>query len=159
MSRVNGCPWTRAASSPCAAETDAAIVNSVVNHWSASPVDPDDLDDVFTALANRHRREVVLLLALHPASIAQLAARVGLTLPAIHRHVRVLEQAHLVRRTKKGRVNLLALERSSLRRLQAWTDQFAPWWGTDAETLDNHVAAARRAAEQAGDAGRKGTDA
>ncbi len=138
---------------------DAAIVNSVVNHWSASPVDPDDLDDVFTALANRHRREVVLLLALHPASIAQLAARVGLTLPAIHRHVRVLEQAHLVRRTKKGRVNLLALERSSLRRLQAWTDQFAPWWGTDAETLDNHVAAARRAAEQAGDAGRKGTDA
>ncbi len=130
-----------------------------MNHWSASPVDPDDLDDVFTALANRHRREVVLLLALHPASIAQLAARVGLTLPAIHRHVRVLEQAHLVRRTKKGRVNLLALERSSLRRLQAWTDQFAPWWGTDAETLDNHVAAARRAAEQAGDAGRKGTDA
>ena len=130
-----------------------------MNHWSSSPVDPDDLDDVFTALANRHRREVVLLLALHPASIAQLAARVGLTLPAIHRHVRVLEQAHLVRRTKKGRVNLLALERSSLRRLQAWTDQFAPWWGTDAETLDNHVAAARRAAEQAGDAGRKGTDA
>ena len=135
-----------------------AIVNTIVNYQSDSPVDHGDLDDVFTALANRHRRDVVLLLALHPASITQLAARVGLTLPAIHRHVRVLEQAHLVRRTKKGRVNLLSLERSSLRRLQAWTDQFAPWWGTDAETLDNHLAAARRAAEEAGEAGRKGMD-
>lgn len=87
---------------------------------------PDDLDEVFTALANRHRREVVLLLAVRPATIGQLAQRVGLTLPAIHRHIKILESAHLVRRTKVGRVNLLALQRTALRRLQDWTDQFAP---------------------------------
>ena len=36
--------------------------------------------------------------------------------------------------------------RTALRRLQDWTDQFAPWWGTDAETLDNQAAADRDAA-------------
>jgi DNA-binding transcriptional ArsR family regulator len=118
---------------------------------------PDDLDDVFTALANRHRREVVVLLAVRPATIGQLAERVGLTLPAIHRHIKVLESAHLVRRTKVGRVNLLALERTALRRLQDWTEQFAPWWGTDSETLHNHAAATERAADRAGTPGGKGT--
>lgn len=124
-----------------------------MNHAPTAP----ELDDVFTALANRHRREVVLLLAERPATVGQVAKRVGLTLPAIHRHIRLLEAAHLVRRTKVGRVNLLALERTGLRRLQGWTDEFAPWWGTDAETLDNYAAAAERAADQAGSPGRKGT--
>ena len=105
-----------------------------MNHESPPP---DDLDEVFTALANRHRREVVQLLAVRPATIGQLAQRVGLTLPAIHRHIKVLEAAHLVRRRKVGRDNVLSLERSGLRRVQGWTDQFAPWWGTDSETLDN----------------------
>ncbi len=117
---------------------------------------PDDLDAVFTALANPHRREVVLLLAQRPATIAAVAQRVGLTLPAIHRHIRVLETAHLVRRTRVGRGNLLALERVGLRRLQGWSDQFAPWWGTDTETLVNH-AVATRAADQTDTPGRKGT--
>jgi len=121
------------------------------------PPSPDDLDEVFTALANRHRREVVLLLAVRPATIGQLAQRVGLTLPAIHRHIKILESAHLVRRTKVGRVNLLALQRTALRRLQDWTDQLAPWWGTDAETLDNQATAAGPAADHAGTPGGKGT--
>ena len=134
------------------------MVNNVVNNSEQSF---DDLDEVFTALANRHRREVVVLLAERPASVQQVAARVGLTLPAIHRHVRVLETAHLVRRTKVGRVNLLALERSSLRRLQAWTGQLNPWWGTDAETLRNHAATKAPEAtprDHAGTSGTKGTD-
>ncbi len=107
-----------------------------MNHDSPPP---DDLDEVFTALANRHRREVVQLLAVRPATIGQLARRVGLTLPAIHRHIKVLEAAQLVRRRKVGRDNVLSLERSALRLVQGWTDQFAPWWGTDSETLVNHA--------------------
>ena len=126
-----------------------------MNHSDAPP---DDLDEVFTALASRHRREVVLLLAQRPAAIQEVAGRIGLSLPAIHRHVKVLEAAHVVRRTKVGRVNVLALERTALRRLQAWTEQFAPWWGTDAETLGNYTAAAARATDPAGPTGTKGTE-
>ena len=115
------------------------MVNDVVNNQPLSPDDLDDLDEVFTALANHHRREVVQLLAVRPTTIGQLAQRVGLSLPAIHRHIKVLEAAHLVRRTKVGRGNVLSLERTALRRVQGWTDQFAPWWGTDSETLANHA--------------------
>jgi DNA-binding transcriptional ArsR family regulator len=99
----------------------------------------DDLSQVFDALANEHRREIVLLLALQPRSISQLAELRGLSLPAIHKHVRVLEDAGMVRRRKLGRTNFLALEREPLIRLQTWAGQFQAWWGTGAETLENYI--------------------
>jgi DNA-binding transcriptional ArsR family regulator len=104
----------------------------------------DDLSRVFDALANEHRREIILQLALQPRSISQLAELRGLSLPAIHKHVRALEQAAMVSRRKLGRTTYLALEREPLSRLQAWTGQFHPWWGTDGETLENYVDALRR---------------
>lgn len=99
----------------------------------------DDLSPVFEAMANEHRREMIRELALQPRSISQLAALRDLSLPAIHKHVRVLEDAAMVRRRKIGRTNFLALERGPLRRLQAWMDQFHPWWGTREESLENYA--------------------
>ena len=57
---------------------------------------PDDLDRPFAALANHHRRAMVHLLAFQPYSISRLAAIRGLSLPAIDKHVRVLEGAGMV---------------------------------------------------------------
>ena len=96
-----------------------------------------DLDQVFAAMANEHRRAMVLALALRPHSISELADQRGLSLPAIHKHVRVLADAGMVLRRKSGRTNWLALRRAPLRELQEWTEQFNPWWGTDEETLEN----------------------
>jgi DNA-binding transcriptional ArsR family regulator len=100
----------------------------------------DDLSPVFDALANEHRRGIIHALALQPESISRLASLRGLSLPAIHKHIRVLENAAMVRRRKIGRTNFLALERDPLRRLTTWVDQFHPWWGTEAETLETYVA-------------------
>jgi DNA-binding transcriptional ArsR family regulator len=102
--------------------------------------DVQDLDGVFAALANEHRRAMVLLLALRPHAISELADRRGLSLPAIHKHVRVLEEAGMVLRRKSGRTNWLALRRGPLRGLQGWVEQFDPWWGSDEETLENFTA-------------------
>jgi DNA-binding transcriptional ArsR family regulator len=104
----------------------------------------DDLSRVFDALAHEHRREIIRQLALQPRSISQLAGLRGLSLPAIHKHVRVLEEAAMVSRRKVGRTTFLALEREPLGRLQAWAGQFHPWWGTGAETLENYAAALSR---------------
>lgn len=100
--------------------------------------DDDRLDLVYAALANRKRREVLLVLSLRPASIAQLAGEQSL--PAFHRHVIALEEAGLVERRKSGRVNFLALTRSGLQLAQQWIGQFHAYWGSDGETLENYVA-------------------
>lgn len=99
----------------------------------------DDLSPVFHALANDHRRGIIHALALQPQSISQLARLRSLSLPAIHKHIRVLEDAAMVRRRKVGRTNFLALERAPLRRLTTWVDQFHPWWGTDGESLETYA--------------------
>ena len=118
------------------------MVHIIVNHTVEGV---DDLDSVFAALASRHRRQIVQLLALQPASIQQLARRIGISLTAIHRHVRVLEDAALVRRKKIGRVNFLAINRATLLRVQEWAQQYHAYWGSDEDTLENYVAAIEQA--------------
>ncbi len=98
------------------------------------------LDRIFSALANKRRRDIVYTLALTPASISQVAERQHSSLPAIHRHVKVLEQAKLIRRRKSGRINFLALDRSGLLVVQSWANQYHAYWGSSAETLENYVA-------------------
>ena len=102
--------------------------------------EPEDLDRVFAALANRHRREMVQLLALQPYSISRLAALRGLSLPAINKHVGVLLDAGVIQRRKIGRTTFLALDRGAIRSLQAWLGQYHAYWGTDRESLENYEA-------------------
>ena len=86
-----------------------------------------ELDRVFDALANEHRRDIVNALGLQPFSISQLASRRSLSLPAIHKHIRILEDAEMVVRKKIGRTNFLALNRQPLRELRQWTNGFHPY--------------------------------
>jgi DNA-binding transcriptional ArsR family regulator len=98
-----------------------------------------NLDNVFEALANKHRRAIVDVLSLQPASISQLASMRHLSLPAIHKHIRILEKGGMIRRRKIGRINFLALNRASLRGLQDWLGQYHAYWGGDEETLENYA--------------------
>lgn len=99
----------------------------------------DSLDTIFEALSNKHRREIIYLLGLHPHTITQLVQTQKLSFPAIHKHIRMLEKSDLILRKKVGRLNFLAINRKSLRNLQEWVMQYQPYWGDDKETLDNYV--------------------
>ncbi len=99
----------------------------------------DLLDELFAALANPHRREMIRFLGLQPSTISRLAELRGLSLPAIHKHVKMLEDAGLVARRKIGRSNVLTLDPSGLRGLQIWLGQFNTWWGADGATLENYA--------------------
>jgi DNA-binding transcriptional ArsR family regulator len=99
----------------------------------------DDLGAVFQALAHEHRRQIIHALATRPHAISELADRRDLSLPAIHKHIQVLEEAAMIRRRKTGRTTTLSLRREPLRRLQSWVDQFHPDWGTDEESLSNYA--------------------
>ena len=103
------------------------------------PHNPQDLDSIFDALANKHRREIIYVLGLQPYSISQLASMRNLSLPAIHKHIKMLKNAGMIIRKKTGRTNFLTLNRESLRGLQDWLMQYHAYWGSSGETLKNHA--------------------
>ena len=97
------------------------------------------LDRVFAALANEHRRAILHTLSLQPVSISQLATREGLSLPAIHKHIKVMEQAQLLQRKKSGRCNFLALDRTGVEVVRNWMLQYNSHWGSNKESLANYI--------------------
>lgn len=99
---------------------------------------PDELDRIFEALANGHRREIVFLLGLRPHTISELARVRRMTLPAIHRHIRILEDAGLAVRRKVGRANVLTLGRPAILVLQEWLAGYHAYSGSPAESLENY---------------------
>ena len=78
-------------------------------------------------------------LSLCPATVARLARDHDLSLPAIHKHIRLMEQAGLILRKKVGRTNFMALKTNALIGVQAWIGQYHTEWGNDAATLDNYI--------------------
>lgn len=100
--------------------------------------EPEALDGVFHALANAHRREIVRFLGQQPAAIHHLAQLRGLSLPAINKHIAVLEGAGLIKRHKKGRTTFLTLDPAPVALLQHWAGQFHTYWGTGDGTFDNY---------------------
>lgn len=100
---------------------------------------PENLDIIFEALANKHRREIVYVLGLQPHAINQLATMRNLSLPAIHKHIKVLLNANLIKSKKIGRTHVLTINRQALIGLQNWLAQYQAYWGTDEETLENYT--------------------
>lgn len=98
-----------------------------------------NLDSIFEALANKHRREIVYALGLQPHSITQLASMRNLSLPAIHKHIKILSDADLVKERKIGRIHFLALNRRTLLNLQDWLMQYQAYWGNNEEILENYT--------------------
>ena len=99
----------------------------------------DDLDLVFDALSNVHRREILYTLSLQPASISDLATERDLSLQAIHKHINLLVEAGMVTRKKSGRVTFLTLNRASMRGVQEWITKFQAGWDGGTETLENYA--------------------
>ncbi len=98
-----------------------------------------NLNLVFDALANEHRREIIYHLSLQPASISDLAEARKLSLQAIHKHITLLVEAGMVTRKKSGRTTFLTLNRASMREIQSWINQFQAHWDGGNETLENYA--------------------
>ena len=86
------------------------------------------VNNVFEALANPVRRQIVERLAVRPRTVGAATTGLNVSKPAISRHVRVLENAGLVTRTVHGRTHVLALDMSVLDEGRSWLDrQHAVW--------------------------------
>ncbi len=94
---------------------------------------------VFAALSDPTRRAFVARLATGEAAISELATGVEMSLPAVSRHVRVLHEAGLVTREKRGRVTYLTLRPDTLRSARDWIDGTRAFWDEALERLAAHV--------------------
>jgi DNA-binding transcriptional ArsR family regulator len=99
----------------------------------------DRLDLMFQALADRTRRALLARLARAPLKVTDLAAPFAMSLPAVSRHIRVLERARLVHRTIEGRVHLCALRTEPLREAEAWLERYRPFWEETLDALASYV--------------------
>jgi predicted transcriptional regulator len=104
------------------------------------PYDYRQLDIVLNSLSNQKRRGIIHELSFHPATVGQLASLNNLSLPAIHKHIRNLEEANLITRKKFGRTNFVAFNSSTLGLAQKWILQYHTEWGNKQVTLDNYIA-------------------
>lgn len=98
-----------------------------------------DLDAVFAALAHPIRRAIVARLAEGECSVADLAAPHDVSLPAISRHLRVLEDAGLLTQTPDGRVRRCALDARPLSAAFGWLLQYRLFWEDTLDALARHL--------------------
>jgi DNA-binding transcriptional ArsR family regulator len=90
---------------------------------------PDEaLDRVFHALSDRTRRALVARLLEGPASVKELAEPFPVTLPAIGKHLRVLEAAGLMRREIRGRTHICSLTPEALSDAASWLQTYRVFW-------------------------------
>ncbi len=99
----------------------------------------DRLSETFAALANPMRRAILTRLANGEASVNEIAAPFDVTLPAISRHIKVLERAGLVTQTQHAQYRPCKLEASPLAEISAWTEQYRPIWEARFNRMDDYL--------------------
>lgn len=97
------------------------------------------IDDVFRALADPTRRQVVERLSQKPGSVSELAQPFKMALPSFVEHLRVLESSGLVRSTKDGRVRTYRLVPKRLRQAEDWLGRQRAMWERRLDQLDAYL--------------------
>jgi DNA-binding transcriptional ArsR family regulator len=100
----------------------------------------NDLDLLFGALADATRRGIVERLAAGEATVTELAEPFAISLPAISRHLKVLERASLITRSKEGRWRRMRLSPTSLADAATWLERSERKWEESFGRLDEHLA-------------------
>jgi DNA-binding transcriptional ArsR family regulator len=101
--------------------------------------------DVFNAIAEPQRREMLALLRAGERPVTELARELGMTQPGASKHLRVLREVGLVRDRKAGRQRLYGLDARGLRPVHEWTGGFERFWTESLDRLDAHVQDLRQA--------------
>ncbi|MCA0315005.1 MAG: metalloregulator ArsR/SmtB family transcription factor [Candidatus Melainabacteria bacterium] len=127
-----------------------ATFNDMVKHYS------EQLDRTFFALSDPTRRAIIGNLAGRgECSVLELAEPFALSLPAISKHIKLLENANLVKRRVEGRVHYLSLAPSPMEEATNWLTVYSRFWNAQLSRLEDFLqeeeeeaAAAEAAAEQ-----------
>jgi DNA-binding transcriptional ArsR family regulator len=103
------------------------------------PMDQDTLSAVFGALADPTRRSILERLGRGDATVTQLAEPFAISLPAVSRHLKVLEQAGLITRVREAQTRVSTLRAQPLDEVEEWLDRIRALWGVRFDLLDAHL--------------------
>ncbi len=97
------------------------------------------LDRTFAALADPTRRRILEHLAKGDHCVTDLAKPHRMSLPAVSKHLKVLEKAGLIRRRRDGRVHRVKLEAAPMEQAQQWIEEYRRFWEESFDRLDNYL--------------------
>ena len=100
---------------------------------------PHLLDRTFAALADPTRRRILEHLARGDRCVTDLARPYRMSLPAVSKHLHVLERAGLVRRRRRGRVHQLKLDAAPMQQAQQWIEEYRRFWEESFDRLDEYL--------------------
>ncbi len=100
---------------------------------------PTQLDRTFAALADPTRRRILEHLAQGDRCVTDLAKPYSMSLPAVSKHLRVLEKAGLVRRRRNGRVHRLNLEAAPMKQASQWIEEYRRFWEESFDRLGEYL--------------------
>lgn len=106
-------------------------------------VEEQRLSETFAALANPTRRALLRRLAAGEANVNQLAEPFDMTLPAISRHLKVLERAGLIRRGHHAQYRPCVLDAAPLQDVATWVEQYRPVWEARLDRMDHYLTGLR----------------
>jgi DNA-binding transcriptional ArsR family regulator len=95
--------------------------------------------DVFNAIAEPQRREILMLLRGGERPVTELAQELGMAQPGASKHLRVLREVGLVRDRKAGKQRLYGLDARGLRPVHEWAGGFEQFWNERFDRLDDYV--------------------
>jgi DNA-binding transcriptional ArsR family regulator len=99
----------------------------------------DPLDSTFAALADPTRRAILAKLALGEASVTELAEPFAMSMPAISRHLKVLEQARLISRGRDAQWRPCRLEPQGLKDIATWMEHYRKFWSASLDRMQSYV--------------------
>jgi DNA-binding transcriptional ArsR family regulator len=108
------------------------------------------LDAVYSALGDGTRRAILAQLADRDFTVGELAEPYAVSRPAISKHLRVLERAGLVRRTREGRLSRCRLDPKPLAAAAGWLEHYRRFWEQRLERLDTYLQELKRKEQKHG---------
>jgi DNA-binding transcriptional ArsR family regulator len=106
---------------------------------AALVIDEDRLSETFAALANSTRRAILTRLARGAATVNEIAQPFEMTLPAISKHIKVLERAGLLTRGYRAQFRPCALDAAPLSDISTWAEQYRPLWESRLDQMDDYL--------------------
>ena len=99
----------------------------------------DRLSEIFSALADPTRRAILARLSESDATVNELAEPFSISLPAISRHLKVLEKAGLISRSRSAQWRSSSLRAEPLAEVAAWMERYRQFWDANLDRLDAHL--------------------